>query len=351
MSGGEVGQDRAVVIAGRHGWYRSLAWDAEIEAGFEERLRRARPASRSQYIRIQATYLLESSDLGVREAGRGLLRRVIAEYPDDVQAKTAMEQFGSSLAGEARLGEAEEALRETLRMCAASPAGRSGTTGTTELRLAEVILAAGDAARIPEAAELLDAAQPQVMRFRSFRNVVFRYLLASARVAWLRHDPAARQLARRALAVAAETTPSFPRHPGAGRPSASEDEVAELEKIANGRSQAPACIPAISHEEHGTPDQPDLNAQIDQRLAPHSRAIRRLCVRRLGSHPSLSVTLAIGTTFRPTVDPAPAGHATCHLVRRRSIVSAGRYQSSSPGAQIAQHARPLDRAADLAGRF
>jgi hypothetical protein len=106
------------------------------------------------------------------------------------------------------------------------------------------------------------------MRLRSFRNIVFRYLLASPRVAWLRHDPAARQLARDALAVAAETTPSFPRHPGAGRPSASEDEVAELEKIPDGRSQAPAGIPAISHEEHGTPDQPDLNAQIDQRLAP-----------------------------------------------------------------------------------
>jgi hypothetical protein len=242
----EVGQDRAVAIAGRHDWYRSLAWDAQIEAGFEERLRRARPASRSQYIRIQATHLLESPDLGVRETGRGLLQRVIAEYPDDIQAKTAMEQLGSSLADDARLGAAEQTLRETLRMCAGSPTGRSGTTGTTELRLAEVILAAGDAARIPEAAELLGAAQPQVVRLRSFRNIVFRHLLASARVAWLRHDPVARKLARDALAVAAETTPSFPRHPGAGRPSASEDEIGELEKIANGRSQAPADIPALT---------------------------------------------------------------------------------------------------------
>ena len=96
-------------------------------------------------------------------------------------------------------------------------------------------MAGGDTARIAEAAELLDAAQPQVMRLRSFRNVVFRHLLASARVAWLRHDPAAPQLARDALAVAAETAPSFPRHPGAARASASGGEVAELEKFANGR--------------------------------------------------------------------------------------------------------------------
>jgi len=96
-----------------------------------------------------------------------------------------------------------------------------------------VSLASGDAARIPEVAELLDAAEPQIMQLRSFSNVVFRHLLASARVAWLRHDPAGRQLARDALAVAAETTPSFPRHPGVGRPSASEVEVTELEKIAS----------------------------------------------------------------------------------------------------------------------
>jgi hypothetical protein len=104
MSGAEVGQDRAVAAAdNRHGWYRSLTWDAQIEAGFEERLRRARPASRAQYIRIQATHLLESPDLRVRETGRALLQRVIAAYPDDVQAKTAMEQLGSSLADDARL--------------------------------------------------------------------------------------------------------------------------------------------------------------------------------------------------------------------------------------------------------
>jgi hypothetical protein len=241
-----VGQDRGVAVADRRDWYRSTAWDAQIEAGFEERLRRARPANRAQYIRVQATYLLESPDLGTREAGRGLLQRVMAEYPDDLDARTAMEQLGSSLADDGHLGEAEEALRRTLRMRAGGHIGRSGTTGTTELRLAEVILASGDAARIPEAAELLGAAEPQVMHLRSFRNVVFRYLLASARVAWLRHDPAAPLLARDALAVAAETAPSFPRHPGVGRPSASGDEVAELEKIANDPLPLGADIPAIS---------------------------------------------------------------------------------------------------------
>lgn len=138
---------RQDVLVARDEWFRSPAWDEQIEAAFEERLRRARPYNQPQYIRIQATHLLSSPDPRVREAGRGLLRRVITTFPDGSEARTAMEQLGGSLADEGRLGEAEQALRETLRMCAQSPAGRSGTSGIAELRLAEVILAGDDAGR------------------------------------------------------------------------------------------------------------------------------------------------------------------------------------------------------------
>ena len=128
------------------------AWDVQIAAAFEQRLRRARPYNRAQYIRIQATHLLSSSGPQVRQAGRGLLRCLVTSFPDDFNAKMAMEQLGRSLAGEGRLAEAGRALRETLRMCAQSPAGRSGTSGVAGLRLAEVILADGDAGRAGEAA-------------------------------------------------------------------------------------------------------------------------------------------------------------------------------------------------------
>jgi hypothetical protein len=105
------------------------------------------------------------------------------------------DQDGVSLAlarvGAGRLAEAERALRETLRMCAQSPVGRSGTSGVAELRLAEVILAGGDAGRAGKAAGLLEAIRPQVEEQRLFRNVVFRFLLAPARAARLRRDPAA----------------------------------------------------------------------------------------------------------------------------------------------------------------
>jgi hypothetical protein len=103
---------------------------------------------------------------------------VITTFPDGSEARTAMEQLGGSLADEGRLGEAEQALRETLRMCAQSPAGRSGTSGIAELRLAEVILAGDDAGRSGEAASLLEAIRPHVQTQRFLRDVVFRYLPA-----------------------------------------------------------------------------------------------------------------------------------------------------------------------------
>jgi len=55
------------------------------------------------------------------------------QFPDDFNAKIAMEQLGGNLAEEGRLAEAERALRETLRMCAQSPAARSGTSGRSRI--------------------------------------------------------------------------------------------------------------------------------------------------------------------------------------------------------------------------
>jgi hypothetical protein len=157
---------------------------------------------------------------------------VIDRYPDSIEANAAWAQLGDSLARDGRLDEAEHALRVTLQLCQASRIGRSGTTGTTELRLAEVLLATGEHRRLEEVGRLLDEAWPEVERQALFRNVAYRYLLARARAAHARRDPTARDLARNALSVATEKTPSFPRHPTVGRPSATDQELTGLRAIA-----------------------------------------------------------------------------------------------------------------------
>jgi hypothetical protein len=159
---------------------------------------------------------------------------VVAEWPDDFQAKMAKEQLSGSLADDGQAAEAELVLRETLRMCSNSSIGRSGTSGTPELRLAELLLASGDTDRLDEVADLLEIVEPEFERQRVFRNVVLRYLVASARLAHRRHNRAAAQLARDALVVAAETTPPLPRRRSQGRPSASAELTQELHRIADG---------------------------------------------------------------------------------------------------------------------
>jgi hypothetical protein len=103
---------QADAVVGGLEWFRASSWDAEIVERFEAQLRRAQASNRAQYIRVQASHLLESSNASTRETGRALLRRVIDDHPDDdIQTNCAREQLGDSLAREGQLPEAESALR------------------------------------------------------------------------------------------------------------------------------------------------------------------------------------------------------------------------------------------------
>jgi hypothetical protein len=88
--------------------------------------------------------------------------------------------------------------------------------------------------RLNEVADLLEIVEQEIKRQRMFRNVALRYLVASARLAHRRHNPAAAQLARNAVAVAAETTPSLPYRPDVGRPSVSAELIQELSRMVGG---------------------------------------------------------------------------------------------------------------------
>lgn len=147
-------------------WFRSSTWSPEIAEAFEARLKRARAWNRAQYLRVQGLHLAAQNDKALRGIGRDLFRRVVDDYGDNhpFEALTALENLGDSLAAEGADGPAESAYREVLTRVAASPTGRSGTSHTTELSLAELLLARGDNASLEEADGLLDIAEEQVRR-------------------------------------------------------------------------------------------------------------------------------------------------------------------------------------------
>ena len=210
-----------------------MSWNADIASAFEARLARARLTNRPQYLRIQATHLLESVNANNRIVGRQLLRRVITEFPENFQVKSAWEQLGRSLAEESRLDDSVEAFRKALLVCSESPTGNSGTSATIELQLAEVLIERAGPGDLEESTLLLDIAAKDRQLLKQFRNVAFRYQLARTRIAKRSADPAAPKLARSALQIAAETAPTFSRHPSVGRPDAAQAEIEELRRIAS----------------------------------------------------------------------------------------------------------------------
>ena len=216
-----------------HDWFRTSAWNDENAAGFEERLKRVRPANRAEYVRIQGHHLVSSTDPSIREAGRLMLERVIREYPYNFEAKFACEQLAANLAAEGRLEESEMAYRRTIVMCKQSPIGYSGGSGVPELFLAEVLLRMDG--RAVDAWELLEDVESRVAAQNLIRDTVYRHLLASARAARELGLPSAPDFAVRALAVADESEPAIPRHPNIGRPDPSDAERKELGDIASGR--------------------------------------------------------------------------------------------------------------------
>lgn len=218
-------------------WFRSSTWSPEIAEAFEARLKRARAWNRAQYLRVQGVHLAAQNDKALRGIGRDLFRRVVDDYGDNhpFEALTALENLGDSLAAEGADGPAESAYREVLTRVAASPTGRSGTSHTTELSLAELLLARGDNASLEEADGLLDIAEEQVRRSAMFRNLVLRYLVVRARVAARRGNQAgAIAYAREALSVADETEPAMPKHPTLGRPDVPPELRAELRALVEG---------------------------------------------------------------------------------------------------------------------
>ena len=116
-------------------WFRRPGWDDAERDDFEQRLARARPGNRQQYLRIKALVLRDSGEI---DGAESLLRRVI-DQPDGYahEAASATEALGDIAA---QRGDLELAKRYYRRTLAEQPS-LSGTSGNVEISLAEALIA------------------------------------------------------------------------------------------------------------------------------------------------------------------------------------------------------------------
>jgi hypothetical protein len=213
----------------RDDWFRSENWDQPTREAFEARLARSRaPSQRAQYLRIQGATLVATNKLREVVAGRTLLDRVIADYPDEL-----LEVAGAHFAlAESLLGEhqPDEGIPH-LRICLILESGRSFKHGT-ELILAEALLANDPTSEsLDEVERLLDEAASDSF----FRSEGWRVAVARARLhAWRGDARAAAREAQLALTLLADNTPTLSRHPEDGLINADQTTVQEMQKLAQG---------------------------------------------------------------------------------------------------------------------
>ncbi|GAA2246414.1 tetratricopeptide repeat protein [Herbiconiux moechotypicola] len=188
-------------------WFRGPEWDADTRDLFESKLRRALRSNRQQYLRIKALGLLG----GGRESDAvELFHRSIAEGTYFFQTVSAWESLGEIAA---HRGDREEAIKYFRKVIIEQPS-LSGTSGATEISLAEVLLDSGRPNDLDESRALLDSWMSRDQL--KFNSTLFRWHLAQIRIAERVGDRnAARSLALKALELAA-SGPQLPRHKDVG---------------------------------------------------------------------------------------------------------------------------------------
>ena len=212
-------------------WYRTTDWGPGDRREFDERLRRARLHNKPQYLRIKGIALIGTSEPQLREEGRNLLRRLLADYPDAfaMDVYVAHEVLARSLHEDGRDEEAEHHYREAIEVIE-----RGRVMGDAELGFAEFII---DSNRRDLFAEALGALASWIGRPRGliFDSEMFRFHRALALFSdGMGGHAEAAEAAQRALAVAerSKSRPQLPRHPGVGRVRASREELESLQRIA-----------------------------------------------------------------------------------------------------------------------
>lgn len=214
-------------------WCRNTNWDSDIESAFEVRLKRSRGAyNKAQYLRIQATYLLESSDMNTQLVGVKLMERLIRDYPTEKSTTI----FGHEILGDYyfKAGHYDKAQLHYRLVTEhyITKNTRSGTSGIADLKLAETILTANWTEKFEEAYNIC---KNYPLHKLIFNREKFYYTALMAQICErLNKKEEAKEFALAAIEISKITESQFTRHKTVGLVNATDKQLETLEQIAKG---------------------------------------------------------------------------------------------------------------------
>ncbi|NOT51099.1 MAG: hypothetical protein HOP10_07455 [Chitinophagaceae bacterium] len=213
-------------------WYRNKNWDDTIETEFEARLKRSRGASnKAQYLRIQASYLLDSSDKNNQLVGLRLMNRMITDFPtEEFSVIFGIEQLGDYYFKTGVYDKAEHYFRIVTDHYK-NKNSRSGTSATADLKLAETILNSNQSNKLNEAYKLC---KDYPLDELTFNNDKFYYAELLAQLCdKMNKNHEAKEYAKIAIEISKITQPQLSRHKTIGLVHATDNQLRTLEQIIN----------------------------------------------------------------------------------------------------------------------
>jgi hypothetical protein len=214
-------------------WFRNTTWNKEIEATFELKLKRARGGySKAQYLRIQASYLLDSTEFA--EIGINLMNRLFIEFPDEWSSVIpGHEQLGDYYFREGEFDLSEIEYLKVITFYHSNT--RSNTSGMADIKLADLILFTCQKDKYRFAYKLITDDFEKSKGKLILNDDKYFYCLTRSRLAnSIGILPDSQNYAKLALDLSKVTEPQFPRHKSVGLVKAKKDDINELEIIING---------------------------------------------------------------------------------------------------------------------
>jgi tetratricopeptide (TPR) repeat protein len=217
---------------GQDDWYRNTTWDQERSELFETKLKRSRGAyNKAQYLRIQASYLLDSTDKELQNVGLKLMERLIEDFPsEDFSTVFGKEQLGDYFFANGDYKKAENYYREVADHYKKN--NRGGTSGVADIKLVNTILELDLRDQFDIAYKLLAVDFEKTGGSLSLNDDRFFYTRVIAELCdKLGKRDEARQYADKALEIAKKIEPQFNRHKTAGVVRTDKETLDRLVKI------------------------------------------------------------------------------------------------------------------------